>query len=77
MKVCKATGQFERGDINPFICTVCGYVAKSSRGLTQHKSKGTSCQDRTRLDKTKSTMSTLELTVTVVSIDSNSFLSNS
>ena len=75
MRLCKATGYFERGDINPFVCSLCGYVANSSRGLTQHQMQGNNCQDRMKSticqDRTKSTMSTLELTASAVGTDND------
>ena len=58
MKKCKATGNFVRGDIATFICDVCNFVAPSARGLTQHKTRGSNCQDRS--------MSALELSTTNV-----------
>ena len=64
LKICKETGNFERGDITAYCCKECGYVAKSARGLTQHKEQGTNCQDRTL----SRTMSRLELSLTNVCI---------
>ena len=63
LKVCKESGNFTRGDITVFTCNTCGYFAKSSRGLTQHKDHGANCHDRT----VSRTMSRLELSVTTVS----------
>ena len=57
---CQATGHFERGDIAAFVCNVCNYVSSSSRGLSQHKSRGSKCQDRS------ASMSRLELSTTTV-----------
>ena len=60
IKACKGTGNFTRSDITAYICSDCGYIAKSSKGLTQHRQQGTNCLERTR------SMSRLELSVTTV-----------
>ena len=62
MNKCQATGHFERADIVPHICSDCGYMANSKRGLTQHKKQGSKCQDRSK------TMSRLQLTANNVNI---------
>ena len=67
IKLCKQTGNFGRSDITVFVCNECGYLAKSSRGLTQHKQQGSTCKDTT-LSRTMSTMSKLELSLTTVSV---------
>ena len=53
-------GNYERNDITAFVCPDCGYIAKSSRGLTQHRGQGSNCQERTF----SKTMSRLELSTT-------------
>ena len=63
MKVCKGTGNFSRTEMTVYVCNDCGYFAKSSGGLTQHKNRGTNCKNRTM----SRTMSRLELSVTNVS----------
>ena len=60
LKVCKEIGTYERSDIVAFVCPDCSYIAKSSRGLTQHRVQGSNCQERTF----SKTMSRLELSIT-------------
>jgi hypothetical protein len=75
LKVCKEIGIYERNDIVAFVCSDCGYIAKSSRGLTQHRVQGSNCQERTF----SKTMSRLELSITNgdsnVALDQSSGLS--
>ena len=59
MKICKASGHFERNDIQVFICKQCGFVAKSAGGLRQHMEQSSTCKEKS--------LSTLELSVTNVS----------
>ena len=63
MDKCKATGNFTREDIAAYVCEVCNYVASSARGLTQHKTRGSNCQDRSA----SRSMSSLALSLSNVS----------
>ena len=59
IKICKASGHFERNDIQVFICKQCGMVAKSAGGLRQHMELSSTCKEKS--------LSRLELSVTNVS----------